>query len=233
MLRATALVLIRALLINSLLLSCVYLPSRLSGVLAHGQTQKPKATRIRRYEPNVYAPQLYADSLSMKFTLVDLPGAKQAGSYWEVSYRLYFITEAEYWNVIKEAGRSGQAGLDPSQFPEKIPLADGNFKGKQLATLKDRTYFRAGITFKAKIPDHARTKFAALITSYAVKIYDARLKQTLYRSSMWTTRPFDDDPVQPEPAIPRQVLYTNFFVAPQGELFESQWPRDNNNTDWP
>jgi len=67
-------------------------PSRISCA----QDGKPKGTVFRKLEPNLYSPQLYAEKLKIKFSLVDLPGSKDARSTWEVSYRLYFISEAEH-----------------------------------------------------------------------------------------------------------------------------------------
>jgi hypothetical protein len=47
------------------------------------------------------------------------------------------------------------------------------------------------------------------------------------------TKPFDDDPAQAGKAVPRKVIYTNFFISPKGDLFKSQWPREGDNTNWP
>lgn len=202
-------------------------------VSANAQAPKPRATSFRRFEPNVYAPELYADRLKMKFALINLPGAEQLGSYWELSYSLYFVSEVEYVNAIKQAARTHQSALDPANFPAKILLATGSITGKRLATLKDRTRILNGIVFKAKIPQKDQTKFGGLLTSYAVKIHDARLQSTIYDSAVWMTKPFDDDPAQAGKAIPRRVIYTNFFISPKGELFKSQWPREAENTNWP
>jgi hypothetical protein len=202
-------------------------------VSANAQDAKPKATSFRRFEPNVYSPELYADRLKMKFTLINLPGAEQPGSYWELSYSLYFVSEAEYVSAIKQAARTHQTALDPANFPGKILLASGSITGKRLATLKDRTRLLNGIVFKAKVPQKEQTKFGGLLTSYAVKIHDARLQSTVYDSSVWMTKPFDDDSARPGKAIPRMMIYTNFFISPKGELFKSQWPREGDNTNWP
>jgi len=197
------------------------------------QGQNSKITRIRSLEPNLYSPNLYADRLKMKFTLINLPGASQPGSYWEISYKLYYISEAEYRKVIMQSGRGGGTITESTQFPEKILLTTGHYKSWHLGILRQRTHIQDGITFKAKIPDKDRTKFAILMTNYSIKIYDAKLKSTVYRSGIWLTNPFADDTAQPQNAVPRTVIYTNFYVSPNGELFESQWPRDNNSTDWP
>jgi hypothetical protein len=39
-----------------------------------------------------------------------------------------------------------------------------------------------GIAFKQKVPDAQQTKFGVLFTVYSVKIFDARLKTTIYDS---------------------------------------------------
>ncbi|MBV9925480.1 MAG: hypothetical protein JOZ96_10725 [Acidobacteria bacterium] len=183
-------------------------------------------------EPNLYAPDLYARTLDMKFTLINLPGAARAGSTWEVSYQLYFVPEAQFRQALSRSGRSGTV-TEPSQFPEKLLLASGSFSGRRLNSPPNRTRVVGGIPFRDKIPDGERTKFATLMLSYSVKIYDAALKSTVYRSGLWLSNPFDDDPAQPQRAVPRGVLYANFYVSPEGELFESQWPRSGNDTSWP
>lgn len=204
------------------------------------QGQRSRATTFRRFEPNVYAPDLYADRLKLKLTLINLPGAGEAGSYWEVSYRIFFISEAEVQAVTEETrkrqapnGGSFSWNPNPSMFPGKILLAQGSFKRTSLATLTDRTYIQDRIPFKSKIPDKQRTKFATLMTSFSVKLYDARLKTPVYESSAWQTNPFEDDAAQPDKAAPRQMLYANFFLSPQGQLFKSQWPRHGDSTSWP
>jgi len=60
----------------------------------------------------------------------------------------------------------------------------------------------------------------------------ARLKTSLYRASFFLTEPFADDPDDPDKAVPRTSLYTNFFVTLEGQLFTSQLPRKANDTTW-
>lgn len=194
------------------------------------QEGSAKATVVRRLEPNLYAPGLYADNLKIKVTLVNLPGAGDPQSYWECSYQLYFISEAEFQNAVKQLP-PGRYDLRPDQFPNKVLLAKGAFKKEGLSALQDRTYVQSDVAFKSRVPDKDRTKFARLMTSYSVKIFDARLKSPVYRSGVFLTHPFDDTGGAAKTA-PRETIYLNFFVSPEGELFYSQWPRETTGTSW-
>lgn len=207
-------------------------------------SQKPaRATRLRMVEPNLYAPDLYADNLALQVILVDMPGADMPDSYWEAEYKLYFVSEAEYKkvvdNALAEMARQGQSRRvlswdpQPAQFPEKIMLAEGEIKISKLDSLTARTFLQEKIDFKSKIPDKLRTKFAHLMTSYSVKIFDARLNKTLYRLGTFMTFPFDDDQNGPEKAMPRATIYTNFIVTPEGQIFASRMPRKSDDTNWP
>ncbi len=134
------------------------------------RSNKTQGRRFRIVEPNVYSPSLYADKFRAQFTLVDLPGGSETGNRWQVSYRLYFIPENEYWKVM----RSGQTISEPTQFPVKILLTEGQFSRINLRTLRNRIYVRDGIPFKSKIPQQDQTKFGMLMTAYSARIYDAR-----------------------------------------------------------
>ena len=207
-------------------------------------SQKPaRATHIRMMEPNLYAPDLYADNLAMQVILVDMPGADMPDSSWEMEYKLYFVSEAEFKkvvdNALAEMAKQGQSRRvlswdpRPAHFPEKIMLAEGEIKISKPDSLMARTFLKEKIDFKSKIPDKLRTKFARLMTSYSVKIFDARLNNTLYHSGAFLTFPFNDDQNGPEKAIPRATIYTNFIVTPKGQIFASQMPRKRDDTKWP
>jgi hypothetical protein len=191
------------------------------------QEKRGKKAGIIRYEPNVYAPELYEDTLKLEFTLVNLPGAAAKGSYWEGSYKLYFVPEGELEKLTK-------SNITAEDFQNKILLAEGNFRSNQLKTFDERTYTKALIPFRSKVPDQLQTKFANLVTSYSIKIYDAQLKKALYRSGVFIAHCFDDDERYSlsEKTVPRRIVYTNFFVTPGGDLFTSQWRHDRNNTSW-
>lgn len=189
--------------------------------------QKPaRRTRIIRFEPNVHAPDLYADKLTMQFMLVNLPGAGMKGTSWRGEYKFYFIPEAEFEKTKKK-------GVQAEDFNNKTLLAEGAFEKDGLATPLSRTFARS-IAFKARIPDGERTKFAKLLTVYSVKIYDAKLKTTVYKSGIWFAHPFDPDDLSPDSqkAIARKTVYTNFFVTPDGDLYTSQWRHEINDTSW-
>lgn len=200
-------------------------------LVSANQYSQPQRSRNRVLQPNVYAPHLYAQTLEMRLSLVNLPGAADRQSSWECSYELYFVSEAEYQKVFPQLVREG-AEPDPTRFASKILLQRGTFKRARLSTLSDRTLVRKGISFQARIPDRDRTKFARLMTSYSVKVFDAQLKRSFYSTRVFFTYPFDDEPNRPESAFPRRVIYTNFFVSREGYLFESQWVRDGKSIEW-
>jgi hypothetical protein len=191
------------------------------------QTQ---AGSFSKRENNVYAPELYAKELNFIATLVDLPGAKNTKSYWELSYQLYFIPENKYYEALQSMPAGG-ANPGPEQFPGKILLAEAHEKKIKLATLKERTHVATKLSFKDKIPDAARTKFARIMTSYAIKIFDGELNTTVYRSGIFLTKPYED-PSNSTAATPRQTIYLNFMLSPQGVLNRSQAPRKPDDTTW-
>jgi hypothetical protein len=232
------------LLLSALMLcASAHSSSSQSPASAQEATPAPK-TKIRSYrhiEPNLLAPELYSDKLSMKFTLVDLPGATDPRSTWEGTYKLYFISEAEMRKVQEEVVRRRQEkepdqkvfgwNPTPADFPEKILLAEGSISKKSLTTPQQRIHLQEGIAFKEKIPAELRTKGAHLLTSYSVKVYDARLKTPVYESGIFMTFPFDDQ-TDPEKITTRTIVYTNFYVSPKGEIWESQLPRKDGDTTW-
>ena len=209
--------------------------------LTFAQQPRRNTMRTRRSEPNVLAPELYLENLKLKMTLVDLPGAADPGSYWEGSYQLYFVSEAEHGKALEEAvkrarGPKGGAvalDLDVSDFPKKTLLAEGTFKKRGLSAFKDRIFVPAPIPFRSKIPDAERTKEARLLLSYSVKIFDARLKQTLYRTGLWNAQaPLMQDAAQPERDVARTTVYSSFYVTKTGDVYASQWTREGEDTSW-
>jgi hypothetical protein len=231
------------LLLSALVLCPLAQPSSPQSPVVQEATPAPKTkiTRHRHIEPNLLAPELYSDKLSMKFTLVDLPGATDPRSIWEGTYKLYFISEAEFNKVSEEAMRRHQEkepgakmfgwNPTPADFTEKVLLAEGSISKKSLATPQQRIHLQEGIAFKEKIPAELRTKGAHLLTSYSVKVYDARLKVPVYESGIFLTFPFDDQ-TDPEKITPRTTVYTSFLVSPKGEIWESQLPRRDGDTNW-
>jgi hypothetical protein len=71
------------------------------------------------------------------------------------------------------------------------------------------------------------------MTSYSVQVFDAQLQRTLTHSGVFFPHPFADDPAQPQRAVPRTALYTSFLVAPTGEIYTSQMPRREDDSQWP
>ena len=187
--------------------------------------------RMRSVTRNLYAPNLYADKLALKITLVNLPGARVPGSLWGATYQVFFVAERDFENAAKFMGRN-VSKLTPDLFPTKILLTEGEFKKKRLTLIQDRTVINKDILFKVRIPDPQRTSFASLLTFYSVKIYDAKLKKTLYKSGAFIGPPFDPDSPATEPLLPRDTLYLNFYVADDGSLYDSKWKRADNSTQW-
>ncbi|HYO90600.1 MAG TPA: hypothetical protein VEQ40_03160, partial [Pyrinomonadaceae bacterium] len=78
-----------------------------------------------------------------------------------------------------------------------------------------------------------RTKEARLVLSCNVKIFDAQLKQTIYRTRLWDAQaPLMEDAKQPERDVARTTVYSNFYVAKNGDVYESQWTREGDSTSW-
>jgi hypothetical protein len=168
--------------------------------------------------------------LKLKVALVNLPGAGDPRSNMEVSYQLFFIPEEKYYEAVQQLPPGG-SNPRPAQFPGRVLLAEGQVKKSGLATIEERTSARGDIAFKSKIPDEQRTKFARLMTSYSVKIFDARLNTPVYQSGIFVTFPFDDS-AGPASAVRRDTIYLNFIITPQGQLNRSQWARKDGETNW-
>jgi hypothetical protein len=172
-------------------------------------------------EPNLYSPQFYADKIDFMATLVDLPGAKNKQSYWEFSYQLYFVPEDKYYEAVQRLPKGG-SNPTPEQFPGKILLAEGHTKKTSLGTLKERTITLTGVAFKQKVPDAQRTKFAYMMTGYSVKIFDAELNTTVYRSGIFLVEPYEMSSSDQTQATARKTFYASFGVNPDGTLIRSQ-----------
>lgn len=202
---------------------CVFCASLLSPVVTvssvGGPTKQTSRGGFRVREPNVHAPELYADKIDFIATLVDLPGAKNKQSYWELSYQLYFIPEEKYYAALRSFPKGGY-NPTPEQFPGRILLAEGHKKKTRLGTLKDRIINLTGVSLKQMVPDAQRTKFAVLMTSYSVKIFDADLDTNVIKSGIFLTDPFESD-AQDQP-VARKTIYLSFGVNLNGTLNYSQ-----------
>jgi len=173
-----------------------------------------------RREPNLYAPNLYADKIDFVATLTKLPGADNKQSHWELSYQLFFIPEEKYYQAVQSFPKGG-SNPTPEQFPGRILLAEGRRTKSPLTTPQERTFTLTGVPFKQKIPDLQRTKFSYLMTSYSVKIFDAELKTTVYYSGIFLVEPYEDSNNQNQVAA-RKTLYASFGVNRDGSLDRSQ-----------
>ena len=173
-------------------------------------------------EPDLPAPNLFADKLTFKAALVDLPGASDAKSTWELTYAVYFIPEREYYSLVERLP-PGQHNLEVEKFRRKILLGQGRVNKVSLASPQDRSAIK-DIVFKTRVPEKDKTKFARLLTSYSVKIYDAHLKIPIYHSGVFVTYVFESGSDRSQTA-PKNSLYLNFSVSPSGNLSYTQWPR--------
>ena len=182
-------------------------------------------------EPNLYAPDLYADNLDFIATLLDMPALTKGQSYWELSYQIIFIPEDKYWETIRTFPRGGY-NPKPEEFPGRILLAQGHKKMAHLDALNGRTLTLNGVRFKQRIPDAQRTKFGMLGTAYSVKIFDAELNTTVYHSGLFLTEAYEDDPQDEKQAIARKTLYLNFGVNKDGSLNYSQMRRKSGARTW-
>ena len=193
---------------------CLYLSVTLSALAV-----TPPAQTFKVRQPNLYAPQLYADKIDFLATLVNLPGAQNKQSYWELSYQLYFIPEAKYHEALRSFPQGGY-NPTPEEFPGRILLIAGHQKKRRLATPPERTIVLTGVDFKQRVPDAERTKFGVLMTAYSVKIFDGVLNTTVYDSGIFLTDPYETQDQKQD--LPRKTLYLTFSVTPKGTLNYSQ-----------
>jgi len=182
---------------------------------------RPQTFRVR--QRNLYAPHVYAEKIDFLATLLNLPGAQNKRSYWELSYQLYFLPEAKYDEASRRFPQGGYSPT-PEEFPGKILLTTGHQKKTHLSTPEERKILLTGVDFKRKVPDAQRTMFGVLITVWAVKIFDAELKTTIYESGMFLTDASEVDPNDQKQAIARKTVYLIFSVTPKGTLNYSQSP---------
>jgi hypothetical protein len=187
----------------------------------------------RTITPNRIAPELYSDKLSLKITLMNLPGAATSTSYWEVEYQVYFVPEEDFRKNLSDMKKAGKGReLRPEYFPTKILLATGKFNDHKLGTLKERAFLRQGIAFRNKIPPQQQTSFSSLMSFFSVKIYDGKLKKDIYESSVFIVPPFEKDSDPHHSLLPRTELFLNFFVADNGSLFRTNNKSASETTEW-
>jgi len=221
----------RSLLQSLIILGC-FLLSSLWPVGGVGQQQKIKVDR-RTIRANLIAPELYADNLSLKITLMNLPGAATSTSYWEVEFQVFFVPEKDFGKNLDDAKQAGKSReLKPEYFPTRILLATGKFNKHNLSTFKERAFVRPGIAFRNKIPADQQTTFSGLMSFYSIKVFDGKLKKDVYGSSVFIVPPFERDTNDSNGLLPRSNLFLNFFVADDGSLYKSNTKSASETSEW-
>ena len=206
----------------------------LAAALLTSQAQSPQVKIDRRtIAPNHVTPELYADDLSLKITLINLPGAQNSASYWQVEYQIYFVPEVEFDKTYRQLTKEGKnKELRAEYFPTKTLLAEGKLNQHNLNTLQARTVIRDGIEFKRKVPTEQQTSFSNILTFYTVKIYDGALKKDIYQADVFIAPPFDTDSTDKTSLSPRSHVYLNFYVSPEGALYRSNRKSASETTEW-
>jgi hypothetical protein len=196
--------------------------------------QSPQARINRRtVEPNRVTPEVYANDLSLKITLINLPGAQNATSYWQLEYQIYFVPELEFDKTYRQLTKEGKnKELRAEYFPNKTLLAEGKLNQHNLNTLQARTVTRDRIPFKRKIATEQQTSLANILSFYTVKIYDGALKKDVYQSDVFITPPFDTDASDKTSLLPRSHVYLSFYVSPEGALYRSNRKSASETTEW-
>ena len=218
--------------LQSLIIFGCLLLSTLWPIGGAAQQQKMRIDR-RTIRPNLIAPELYSDKLSLKITLMNLPGAAMSTSHWEVEFQLFFVPEQDFEKTMKELNKAGKGReLRPEYFPSKILLATGKFNKQRLDTLKERAFLRQGIAYRDKVPAELQTSFSSLMTFYSVKVFDGKLKKDVYGSDVFIVPPFETDTNDRNSLAPRTDLFLNFFVADDGSLYRSNTKSGSETTEW-
>ncbi len=186
--------------------------------------QKSKSTFIRA-SPNVYAPNFYSDKLNLQVMLVNLPGVQTKGSSFAGSYSIYFVPEGEIERIVESRGGTIDE-LKQTDVTNKILLNQGSFSKPSPAL--NRTLEKSGILFRQKVPDKQRTMLGEILIFYSLKIYDAVLKKSIYKESVFFYLPFEPENMTEA----RKTLYLSFYINENGKLYTSSLPRDKSSTSW-
>jgi len=194
-------------------------------IFTHNICGQSRQTTYIRATANTHSPTLYSDKINIQFLLVNLPGVNISGSYFEGVYQIYFIPEGEIERLAQKKGGVIDE-LNGKELENKTLLSSGNFRKTVLS--KDRSFERIGIKFKEKVPDKLRTMLGKVVIFYSIKIYDAKLKKTIYKKSSFTYFPFERNDVN----NPRRILHVSFIVNENGSFYTSSLPRDKSNTNW-
>jgi hypothetical protein len=183
--------------------------------------------------PNLIAPELYADALSLKITLMNLPGAPITTSYWEVEFKVFFVAEQDFEKSMKEINKAGKGReIRPEYFQSRILLAEGKYSKRSLPNLKERAFVQQEIVFRDKVPHEQQTSFSSIMTFYSVKVFDGKLKKDIYGSDVFIVPPFEADANDRNSLSRRTDLFLNFFVAEDGALYRSNTKSASESTEW-
>lgn len=186
--------------------------------------QQNKTTFIKA-SPNTYAPSLYSEKINLQIILVNLPGADTKGSSFQGTYNMYFIPEGEIEKLAQNRGGSIDE-LRQNDIPNKILLNSGSFNKSLFNT--SRVVEKVGIPFKIKVADKLRTMLGKIVVFYSVKIFDAKLRETVYKDSSFTYFPFE----RTDNSSPRKTFHISFFVNENSKIYTSSLPRDKTSTTW-
>lgn len=186
--------------------------------------QKNKATFIQA-TPNFYAPNLYSEKINLQILLVDLPGSSVKGSFFQGSYKIYFVPEGEMEKLARSNGGIINE-LGQNDISNKILLSSGGFDKTLLKS--NRVVEKVGIPFKSKVPDKSRTMLGRILIFYTIKIYDGKIEKTIYKDSSFSYFPFERE----SPNSPRDMFHLSFFVNENGKLYTSSLPRDKSSVIW-
>jgi hypothetical protein len=186
-----------------------------------GQTNR---TTFFNITPNTYAPNLYSEKINLQISLVDLPGSHQKGSVFQGSYKIYFTPEGEIEKLAQNRGGIDQMKGD--DILTKILVAEGTFNKTLLAA--DRIFERRNIDFKSRVPDKQRTISGKLVIFYSIKVYDAKLKKSIYKDSIFIYFPFE----RSDTSKARDTFHLSFLVTENGQMFTSSLPRERSSTKW-
>ncbi len=200
-----------------------------------GQTPKtkPKVVSQGAITGNSPATELYLNKLTLKVTLINLPGASHMDSSWQAEYQVYFVAEQEFEASMKRLTRNDRGREPtPSDFPGKILLTEGRFEKKGLSRLEERTFVSDGIEFKRKIPIELQTSFSSILVFYSIKIYDDKLRKNIYKSGVAIYPPFDTDSKENGRTSPRRGVYLSFYVAENGAVYWSSRKSAGETTEW-
>ncbi len=188
------------------------------------QAQANKSTFIK-VTPNLYAPELYAEKIALQIMLVNLPGLEESRSSFQGSYNIYFIPEDE---IGKQAQSRGGVinQLKPGDISNKIFISTGKFNKTQLSS--NRVFEKNNILFRSKVPDKLRMMRGNIVIFYSIKIYDGKLKKSVYRDSSFIYFPFETENTNNA----RKTFHISFFVNEGGKLYTSSLPREKTTTIW-